>query len=255
MAKPETSPHLDRLINLLPHYVAGVIWCFDFIIILALATTFHNALRFASRLSQLAAPFHFPDFAIALFLVPIGVIAPYAFARALNPLGDILLNLAMRLLRFYEVSAPSITSEHYEIVRLRIRQMFSVPPPLSAWSDLLMQYLIHIDSPTARELDVRDLAIHERGRLIFPVALLVGIIVYCCVSQRGLAWALAVLVSAGVAVFLIESANTSFQRWNEAVILAFLAVTGVSSVPLPEAEMSPIETNTVVSKSPPPRSG
>jgi hypothetical protein len=214
----------EKIYSLLPDYVCGLIWTVDISWVVALNVSISGVYRFANAAARLMNPFHVPEFAIGFLLIVIGVMIPFAAARALNPLMITLLNV--NTYRWFK-KAPNrdVSNDHLRLAVRRISDIIDITPPAAGWATLFMQYLRHNKTPTVSVLATNYKEIADRTFLAFPVSLFLGLLAFSGCG-RGV---IAVLVGFAVTIITVLGAihrsRHALRDWNTNVLFAFLVAT------------------------------
>ena len=227
-----SSDSYGRAYDLLPDYVCGLIWVLNALCFAAFHLTLPEFTRFISQVAKASEPIHIPELAVGFLVAVFGVLLPYAAAIVLNPAAAAIANTLLRLWHWKRAYVLA-TREHAVEVQRRIRTRFGVDPPRSAWHVMIIPYLRHINSSAAEHLRKTRNDVSVRAYLALPASLLVAFFTYALLGQT--IWAVFAAIGIGLLALgtSLHGANRALIVADEAILLAFLAITASESSATP----------------------
>jgi len=231
---PDTSESsVRRLLEMLPDYACGVIWLVDVSLGVAFSITNREATSAAVNVAAIIRPFHVPDIAVGFLLAIAGVMVPYSLARALNPVVVVVLN-GIRDRWYRGRHDETVSEDHLKRLDDTLARL-KLPAPNHSFHLALMPYLTHRRSATAQMLAARSRNFHEQAYLAFPVSILVGLLVFAAFpSHSAIAFVVALVATLAALALTIHRAQMALIRWYAEVLFAFLVVTDLPDVAMPE---------------------
>lgn len=165
-----------------------------------------------------------PDLALGCVLAILNIALPYGVALVLNPLSQILANIAAPL---FTPKKPSYTgTSHTAALDGRAASMFGVPLPAGASDVMLLRFLEHVNSPVAGRLRAEARGIYVQVRVALPTSIIAAVIARAAIDEPSKAMSVTFIV--GILTFAVAmyAANSKWYGWSAHVEFAYLTVTG-----------------------------